>query len=59
MFNTNAFLTRFNKSMLLDNKVLICDLECTTISNRKIENSHMIKDFPFYRYDVDILGDRK
>ena len=52
MFNTNAFLTGLNKSMLSDGKVLLCDLEGTTIPNRKIEDKYMIKDFPFYHYDV-------
>ena len=55
MFNTNAFLTGLNKSVLSDGKVLLCDLEGTTIP-KVIENSCMIKDFPFYHYEVDIRG---
>ncbi len=55
MFNTNAFLTGLNT--FSDNKVLICDLEGTTIpkEQKRIEDRYTIKDFPFYHNDA---GDR-
>ena len=37
MFKTNAFLTGLNMSMLSDDKVLICDLEGTTIPKEPIK----------------------
>ena len=45
MFNTNAFLTGLNKSMLSDNKVLICDLEGTAY--KELQVYHKLRNTMF------------